>query len=135
MSATVASRKRRGAETQSTVAAWFAEHGWPYAESAGAGRSGCDITGVPGLAVEVKGRRGFSPLAWIRQARQTPGLPFVVHRPDGMGPASVADWPVTMRLEDLTSLLRAAGYGDTDGPTTRALRAILGPASGNGGET
>lgn len=110
--ATNASRKRRGADTQNAVAAWFRGHGWPHAESAGAGRPGVDVLGLPGLSVEVKARRDFSPLAWIRQARQQPGIPIVVHRPDGMGPATVEDWPVTMRLADLTELLHAAGYGD-----------------------
>ncbi len=112
MTATVTSRRRRGSETQNAVAAWFAGHGWPHAESAGAGRPGVDVLGLAGISCEVKARRGFSPLAWIRQARQQPGLPLVVHRPDGLGTASVADWPVTMRLEDVTALLRAAGYGD-----------------------
>lgn len=108
-----ASRKRRGAETQTCVARWFAEHGWPYAESTGAGRTGSDITGLPGLACEVKARRDFSPLAWIRQATTGSGLPFVIHRPDGMGPATIASWPVTLPLIEFTQLLHAAGYGDT----------------------
>lgn len=112
MTATNASRKRRGADTQNVVATWFRGRGWPHAESAGAGRPGVDVLGLPGLSVEVKARRDFSPLAWIRQARLQPGVPIVVHRPDGMGPATVEDWPVTMRLADLTELLRAAGYGD-----------------------
>ena len=110
---TTATRKRRGSETQTTVARWFAASGWPYAESTGAGRTGSDITGMPGLAVEVKARRDYSPLAWIRQAASNSGLPFVVHRPDGMGPASVASWPVTLRLDDFTRLLHAAGFGDS----------------------
>lgn len=110
---TAASRKQRGNATQTEVARWFTRHGWPYAESTGAGRQGSDITGIPGLACEVKARRGFSPLAWIRQAAAgTAGLPFVVHRPDGMGPASIADWPVTLRLSDFTQLLQSAGFGD-----------------------
>jgi hypothetical protein len=109
-----ASRKRRGADTQATAARWFTQHGWPWAESTGAGRPGSDITGLPGLACEVKARRDFSPLAWIRQAQTGHGLPFVIHRPDGMGPATVADWPVTLRLSDFTGLLRAAGYGDPE---------------------
>lgn len=112
MTAATQSRKRRGAETQAAAARWFAAHGWPWAESAGAGRQGSDITGLPGLACEVKARRGFSPLAWIRQAQAGNGLPFVIHRPDGMGPASAASWPVTLRLADFTALLQAAGYGD-----------------------
>lgn len=119
MTATVATRKRRGAETQETIAHWYRQHGWPYAESAGAGRPGCDITGLPGLAVEVKARRAFNPLEWIRQARGRRGVPYVIHRPDGLGPASVAEWPVTMRLADHTELLRQAGYGDPDTTSQR----------------
>ena len=108
-------RKRRGAETQRVVALYMAAHGWPYASDAGAGRSGSDILGVPGLAIEVKARADFSPLAWMRQAASGgPGLPLVVHRPNGVGPACVADWPVTLRLEDVVTLLRAAGYGDPE---------------------
>jgi hypothetical protein len=106
-------RKRRGSETQATVARYFAANGWPYCTDAGAGRTGSDLLGVPGLAVEIKARRSYSPLAWIRQAAKgAAGVPLVVHRPDGMGPASIADWPVTLRLEDAVRLLRAAGYGD-----------------------
>lgn len=105
-------RKRRGAATQNLTAQWFAQHGWPHAESTGAGRQGSDITGIPGLACEVKARRGFSPLAWIRQAATGKGLPFAVLRCDGQGPAAIADWPVILRLEDFTGLLHEAGYGD-----------------------
>ena len=105
-----ASRKARGAETQNAVARYFKDHGWPYAESAGAGRSGVDVLGLAGISVEVKARRQLALPAWLRQARQSPGLPIVVHRPDGMGPGTVDDWPATMRLADLTALLKAAGY-------------------------
>jgi|SRR5215469_3088024 len=107
----MSTRKSRGAETQEAVAAWFRRKGWPFAESAGAGRKGVDILGMPGLACEVKARRDFSPLAWIRQASKSIGLPFVVHRPDGIGPAAVAKWPVTLTLEEFTELLLQAGYG------------------------
>lgn len=108
-------RKRRGAETQRTVAAYFAGNGWPYCTDAGAGRSGSDLLGVPGLAVEVKARRDFRLLEWLRQAKKgAAGVPLVIHRPDGMGPATVADWPVTLRLEDAVRLIRAAGYGDPE---------------------
>lgn len=110
----MSSRKARGAATQRIVAGYLIAHGWPYATTAGAGERGRDILGTPGLAVEVKARRDYSPLAWLRQARANAGadLPLVVHRPDGMGEASIADWPVTLRLADAVRLLRAAGYGD-----------------------
>ena len=111
MTSLTRSRKQRGSQTQTAVAQWFAGHGWPYAESAGAGRQGSDVTGIPGLACEVKARRELRLIPWLRQAASGQGLPFVVHRPDGMGPAVIGDWPVTMRLEDFTGLLHAAGYG------------------------
>ncbi len=105
-----ASRRQRGHETQNAVARYFKAAGWEHAESAGAGRAGVDVLGLAGISVEVKARRQLALPAWLRQARQSPGLPVVVHRPDGMGPGTVDDWPATMRLADLTNLLREAGY-------------------------
>ena len=105
------SRKARGMVTQKWVTEWFKARGWPHAESAGSGRPGVDVLGLPALACEVKARRDLNLLAWLKQAKAQPGLPFVVHRPDGYGEAKLPDWPVTMRLEDFTELLREAGYG------------------------
>lgn len=107
------SRKMRGYRSQKVVAQWFAGNGFPWAESTGAGRSGSDITGMPGLNIEVKARRAFSPLAWLRQARTGgAGLPFVVFRCDGQGEANVGEWGALVRLDDMTQLLRDAGFGD-----------------------
>lgn len=107
------SRKARGMRSQLVVAKWFAGNGFPWAESTGAGRSGSDITGMPGLAVEVKARRDFAPLAWLRQARTgSAGVPFVVFRCDGQGEANVGEWGALLRLDDLTELIRGAGFGD-----------------------
>lgn len=106
------SRKHRGYRTQKVVADWFRDSGMVYAESAGAGRSGSDVIGVPGLNIEVKARRAFSPLAWLRQAHAAKGggLPFVVFRCDGQGEASVGEWGVLLTLETMTGLLKEAGY-------------------------
>lgn len=98
--------------SQKVLAEHYAQHGWPYAESTGAGRSGVDITGMPGLAVEVKARRGFEPVAWLKQADREAGVPFVVFRPNGMGEQSIGKWGVLMTVDHHTELLRAAGYGD-----------------------
>ena len=107
------SRKQRGSETQTAVAAYLAEHGWPHAQSTGAGRMGVDVTGVPGLGIEVKGRRDLNLPGWLRQAgHHNGGVPLVVHRPDGFGLATVELWPVTFHLRDAVTLLRDAGYGD-----------------------
>lgn len=106
------SRKARGRRTEKVLAEFYAENGWPFAESTGAGRSGVDVTGMPGLAVEVKARRAFDPVAWLRQAATRAGLPFVVFRPNGMGEQSVGRWGVLMTVAEHTALLRSAGYGD-----------------------
>lgn len=78
------------------------------------------MTGVPGLRIEVKARRAFAPLQWLRQVRAgaetwNHGVPFVVFRPDGMGEANVGEWGCLLRLDDMTTLLREAGYGTPDG--------------------
>ena len=123
------SRKHRGYKTQKIVADHLATNGWPFAESTGAGRSGSDITGIPGLAIEVKARADFNPMAWVRQASLNAGLPLVTFRPNGMGEQSVSSWPCILRLSDLIDLLHAAGYGDAppaaDVRSTRAREVAL----------
>ena len=109
------SRKHRGYGTQRIVSDYFTANGWPYAEPVGAGRPGSDITGMPGIDIEVKARRGFDPLAAMRQQADRAALgdlAFAVLRMDGQGPAVIGSWPVVIRLDTLTELLRAAGYGD-----------------------
>lgn len=114
------SRKARGMRTQLVATHWFQRSGWEHAESAGSGRPGIDILGLPGLSPEVKARRGFNLTGWLKQAinARGNGLPFVIVRPDGMGEKSIAAWPVVLTLADFTDLLREAGYGD---PNPRAI--------------
>jgi len=110
------SRKHRGYASQRIVATWLREHGWPHARAIGAGEAGADIVEVVDIEVEVKARRGFDPLAAMRQqvARGDQlRLPFIVLRMDGQGEASIAEWPVVIRLDHFTQLLNDAGYGDT----------------------
>lgn len=112
-------RKERGRETERLVAAYLRDHGWPYAEPVGAGRPGADITGLPGVAIEIKATKGCKPLEWMAQAHRHAlaigaAVPFTVWRADGLGPASVYAWPVVTELSVMAGLLRAAGYGDSD---------------------
>ena len=99
--------------TQKLVAEYLAANGWPFAESTGAARQGSDVTGCPDIAVEIKARTAFEPLAWVRQAVKAADgrLPFVVFRCNGQG-EQVGDYPALIRTEDLVVLLRQAGYGD-----------------------
>lgn len=108
-------RKHRGYESQRFVAEYLAAHGFPYADSAGAGRTGSDITGTPGLDFEVKARRGIVLTEVVRQLEaraDTARLPVGVIRPDGWGWSRIGSWPVIVPLADAVILLRLAGYGE-----------------------
>lgn len=111
------SRKHRGYRSQKVVAMYLAEHGFPFAESTGAGRSGSDITGTVGIDWEVKARTGFNPAAAIKQLKERHNgkdLPIAVLRLNGQGEASIGEWVTLLRLEDFVQLLRDAGYGDKE---------------------
>jgi hypothetical protein len=107
-------RKGRGSTTQREVAQWY-QRFWPHATPAGAGAAGRDILNVP-LDIEVKARRGFNPLEWVRQQRKRPVLETdklprqVVMRPDGLGEAHVSEWLVFRTLEDDTAILAELLY-------------------------
>jgi hypothetical protein len=108
-------RKHRGYASQRIVADYLRTHGFPYAEPVGAGRDGSDVTGVPGLDIEIKARRGFNPAAAMKQQaeRAKPGrVPFAVLRLDGQGPAAIEAWPVVISLGQFVEILREAGWGD-----------------------
>jgi hypothetical protein len=103
-------RKHRGYKSQDIVAQYLQENGHPYALSAGAGRTGSDVTGVP-WDIEIKARRGLVIAETMSQlkARSSEGqLGFGVLRLDGMGPASIKDWCAIIRFEDLVVLLNRA---------------------------
>jgi hypothetical protein len=110
----VPDRKRRGSYTQVAVAEWY-QRFWPYATAAGAGAAGRDILNVP-VDIEVKARRKFEPVDWVRQQRKRPRLdtdvlpPQVVMRPDGLGEGHVAEWLVFRTLEDDTAILHELLY-------------------------
>lgn len=107
-------RKHRGYATQRLVAEYIREHGWPFAEPAGAGRTGSDLTGTPGIDWEVKARRGLDLTGVLRQqAERAPEhcVTVAVIRPDGYGPARISEWPAVLPLAGLVSLLKEAGYG------------------------
>lgn len=101
--------KRRGADTQTLVAAWY-QRLWPAAQPIGSGESGRDVQNVP-LDIEVKGRKDFDPIGAIKQLKARgrqegdvlPG--HVVIRPFKMGEAHMPDWLVIRTLGDDTELL------------------------------
>lgn len=107
-------RTARARKSEAVVAEAYRKNGFPHAERVPASLPGRDITGIPGLAPEVKARRNFNPLAWIRQARKNASddMPYVIMRCNGQGPESIGEWLVIRRFQDDVKLLREAGYGE-----------------------
>lgn len=102
-------RKHRGYRTQKVVADYL-KRWYPYAESAGAGRTGSDVIGIP-FDIEVKARTGFDPLAAIKQlkSRQGDKLGFVVLRMNGQG-ENAEDYVALMPLKDLITFIEGEPY-------------------------
>lgn len=104
-------RKHRGYKSQAIVAEYLKANGWPYAQSAGAGRTGSDITGVP-FDVEVKARRGLNIAAVMKQLKdRKTTFGFGVLRLDGQGEKNIEEWVAVLRLADLIDLLKKAENG------------------------
>jgi len=93
---------------------------WPSAEAPPPSRPGSDVLGTPGIVWENKTARKFSPLEFTRQARRhangSPDVPVTVYWPPGVGEQSAPDTLAIVPLKVMISLLRAAGYGEPDGP-------------------
>lgn len=116
------SRVRRGRSTQMLVAAWFAQRGWPNAESRAASLPGEDVLGLGDISVEVKASSRFNVLSALRQAEANAHgkLPAVVYRPDGFGPEKIDRWIVALTLADFTQLCHMANLHDVAVPDDAA---------------
>lgn len=123
-------RVTRGRRTESAIATYLTEHGWPYAERVPASLPGSDITGTPDIAIEAKARSDFHPRAWLAQAAKNADgrLPVAVVRCNGQG-EQAGDYLAMVTFSDLVTLLREAGYGDTPVDVPDAGSAIGGEAS------
>jgi len=86
------------------VAAYFAKF-WERAVAVNSGASGSDILNTP-FHIEVKARKDFSPLAWVKQNERRPDgkLAFVVYRPNGVG-ENAEDYLFIARMGDIMPLL------------------------------
>jgi hypothetical protein len=98
-------RKHRGFRTERVVAQYLSTV-WEFA-SVGRG-NGKDILGVP-FDAEVKARKSFQPLEWIRQYKARTAisgeLGFAVMRLNGQG-ENAEDYACIIRLGDLLPLLQ-----------------------------
>ncbi len=115
-----AKAKGRAAENQAVE--WLRSKGWVNAERRrlnGTADLG-DITGIPGMCIEIKSAAQWTPVQWLRelvaeQANADADVGFVMARPKGG--TNVDDWVVMMTPTQLLELLDAAGWTATDAVT------------------
>ena len=121
-----AASRRKGAAAEVAVVKHLRDHGFPAAERRIAGTDDAlgDITGIPGLVIEVKNQKALNLAGWVDQlgdeldtARVDHGA--VIHKRPGK--IDVGEWYATMPVAVLLDLLRAVGYGDAT--TARPLAA------------
>ena len=109
-------RKHRGFRTERVVAQYLSTV-WEFA-SVGRG-NGKDIIGVP-FDAEIKARKSFQPLEWIRQYKARTAisgeLGFAVMRLNGQG-ENAEDYACIIRLGDLLPLLQLKYGHITSEPT------------------
>jgi hypothetical protein len=94
------------------LAADLAESGLhPHATDTGPGRSGRDILGTAGIAIEVKACARFSPLSFHRQATANSDgdVPLVVCRLNGQGPKAIDEWLCVLARDLGIDLLVSSG--------------------------
>jgi hypothetical protein len=111
--------KDKGTWAETKTVEYLRVHGFPTAERralAGTNDLGDILTG-PGLAWEVKNRARYAIPEWMvetenERTNANADFGILVVKPAGVGEKHVGDWWCLLSLEQLTRLLRSAGYGD-----------------------
>jgi len=111
--------KAKGTAAESAVVKYLSGQGFPGAERralAGSSDLG-DITGIPGLVMEVKNHRTYKFPAWVEETEvervnASADYGILIVKPNGIGTTRVGDWWAVMPLSEIIKLVREAGYGD-----------------------
>ncbi|AUS30095.1 hypothetical protein C1M55_31600 (plasmid) [Rhodococcus qingshengii] len=108
--------KTKGDRAERAVRDFLRANGFPHTERTRAGytRDAGDLHPAPGLTIQVKDRAAYAWPEWLRQldaqkdeARADHALLVLKRR--GLG--DPGQWLAVMPLEQMSQLLRAAGYG------------------------
>ena len=104
-------RKDRGLRTERVVSAYLAQ--WWHGATVGRG-SGKDIVNFP-MDVEIKARKDFSPLEYLKQSKKRTEITgeesLVICRMNGQG-EQPENYLAFMPLGQLVQILLKAGYAD-----------------------
>lgn len=107
--------KAKGRATENQAVEWLREQGWVNAERRRL--QGCedqgDVTGIPGMCIEVKSAAAWKPVQWLRETtvetrNARADIGFVMARPKGG--TNVDDWAIIMTPATLLKLLADAGW-------------------------
>jgi len=121
--------RRKGAAAENEVVKYLRAHGFPYAEKrlAGSDDPMGDITGIPGVVIEVKNHATLDLGGWVTQlveelAFTKADVGAVIHKRKGR--TDVGDWYATLPAHLLVRLLVEAGYGQSDERTNSDLTEL-----------
>ncbi len=111
-----ASSRRKGARAENDVVNHLRRNGYPHAERriAGMDDDTGDITGIPGLVIEVKDRQKHDFPAYMRQLTEEM---VAAHADAGVviakkkGTTNVGEWYAMMPVDLALELLRYYGFG------------------------
>lgn len=108
--------KRKGTAGESAVVSFLRTAGFPYAERLAlqGSKDRGDITGIPGVVVEVKASDAYEWSTWLKEAsvekeNAKADHAFVASKPRGVGSTRTGEWFAGMFLGDYDDLLVAAG--------------------------
>lgn len=111
--------KQRGDRAEMSARDWYKTHGFPWAARTRAGytRDAGDLHLCPGAITQVKNCRVLRWNEWFTQLTEQrleakADVAWLTVKRPGMGDTRVGQWLAVMTVDDLTALLRAAGYGD-----------------------
>ena len=110
-----ATAKAKGRMVENAAVEWLRAQGWVNAERRrlnGTLDQG-DITGIPGICIEIKSAAAWRPVQWLRETTVETGnanadIGFCMARPKGG--TNVDDWVVMLTPATLLKLLEQAGW-------------------------
>lgn len=111
--------KQKGTAAETAVVRWLNINGFPTAERralTGANDQG-DVTGIPGVVVEVKNHKSYKIPEWLKETIQEKNnakadIGLLVIKPNGVGDTRVGEWWVVLTLSEVAVILRELGYGN-----------------------
>lgn len=116
--------KRKGTAAESAVVSFLRTQGFPHAERLAlqGGKDRGDVTGIPGIVVEVKAEQTYLLSSWLQECRvevanAEADFGFVAAKPRMVGGMNVKSWFAIMNQGPFIDLWHQAKEGSPDVPT------------------